>query len=187
MTNGFTTKNESYIITRGPRGELTITYNGIIGYDSSTINELRVAALEEYFIAKRDKEFGHWRYNEIYVAFEVHSVQPYMQNKRRTIHVLNQRTGKYHERHEGSDAWHTSDEEVDLVAREWFAAHPAPKPWLDAKPGEWWTIETPHYNGPTIVKGEESASSVTRFEYPTYGGSASIPVGSSRITNAVRV
>lgn len=86
-------------------------------------------AAAEYFRAKEDERLGRWRWPEDpdYVVYP----------RADHVAVVNERSG---------NALQATREQafVDTglcrAARAYFDAHPEPKPWHDAKPGEVWVI-----------------------------------------------
>lgn len=143
------------------------------------INSLRdeTQALREFFLAERDQELGRWRCpeNPNYVVY------PKSDNPR-YVKVLNESDGL-------TDAVHAESPEIEgreshRVASAYFAAHPVPKPWHDAKPGEVWVLSTG-------AEGEDHAWTVdpdfgtARFVY--VGGLSNLPVDHPDITDGRRI
>ena len=91
-------------------------------------------ALRAFFQAERDEQLGRWRdpENPDYVAYPG-SVSPDW------VVVLDESTGRadvvFKQRQNPP-----KDSAFTLVAERYFAAHPQPKPWVDAKPGEVWAL-----------------------------------------------
>ena len=100
-------------------------------YDQDTTNALR-----EYFQAERDEELGRWRdpENPNIVVYPGSVSLDW-------VIVLDESTGR-------TDVVFKQprkppkDSAFTLVAERYFAAHqqPEPKPWEDAKPGEYWAV-----------------------------------------------
>jgi hypothetical protein len=95
--------------------------------DGDRLFPSQVVALREFFQHERDIELGRWRSKErpTYVAYRTEN----------GVTVVDE--------FDGDAAWvsheGTGQSLFDEVAREFFAAHPEPKPWESAKPGEvWW-------------------------------------------------
>lgn len=88
-------------------------------------------ALREFFQHERDEALGRWRSAE-YPDFAVYA-------EKDGVHMtLDERTGQaYMTTREGVLGF---DDEHAQAARAYFAAHPEPKPWHDAKPGEVWVL-----------------------------------------------
>lgn len=101
-----------------------------------------VQALREFFQHERDEELGRWRHNGHLVAY-ARAEYPSYSHKGRSVMILDERDGRLIERWERDN---TPDEWTD-AAQAYFAAHPAPKPWHDAKPGEVWLL--------TFLSGEQ--------------------------------
>ena len=81
--------------------------------------------------------------------------------------------------------------ELQEVAREYFDAHPEPKPWHDAKPGEVWVLRI--HTGPTFDHApavvSSSANGNAIFTAATYdaGGTEEIALTAPQITYATRI
>ncbi|MBL0245574.1 MAG: hypothetical protein IPQ22_16875 [Rhodoferax sp.] len=93
-------------------------------------------ALREFFQQERDLELGRWRWpeNPDYVVYHGNSGSD-------AVWVHNEREAGAIQ----SSARNSGDAgETDYfaAARAYFAAHPEPKQWHDAKPGEVWAIVT---------------------------------------------
>lgn len=88
-------------------------------------------ALREFFLAKRDAELGRWRSKE-HPEFVVYRVA------NGTIRVIDEVTSELVTLTAGIAIGASL---IHQVAREFFEAHPEPKPWHDAQPGEVWVIE----------------------------------------------
>lgn len=123
---------------------------GFTGEGSTTpsrfgIDQTKVDALREFFRAERDEELGRTRFPE-YPGYVVYR---WSEN---FINVACEGDGTCHEhRREDIDLYRDNNfvSVTERIAREWFAAHPEPKPaWHDAKPGEVWAL---------TVDGSESA------------------------------
>lgn len=95
-------------------------------------------ALSEFFLHERDQELGRWRFNAYLTVYEAENHQPH--NRARAVNVLDERTGRLHMRHEGQAAWRETNPTLSEASAAYFAAHPEPKPWHDAKPGEVWAV-----------------------------------------------
>ena len=113
------------------------------GVNGMFMNEKERQALREFFQHERDIELGRWRSKEhpsyvvypqdeenygVLVVDEISGVGDYVS--------VNMAAGS------GEARMHVK------VAREFFAAHPEPKPWHNAQPGEVWAL---------TVSGKESA------------------------------
>ena len=126
-----------------------------------------IDALREFFRAEEDERLGRWRFPEkdYMVVYADES----------ELHVVDERDGaavtfSRECRRKGAplDRFHAA-------AAGWLDAHPDPKPWHEAKPGEVWVLEvedeTPGV--PWLVKQTSSHSYFARLEAPpsalTYG------------------
>lgn len=104
---------------------------GASGYPGFTEESANAVALREFFLHERDKELGRWRWPENR-AFVVYP-QP-----DGTVTVLDEVIGDGLFVRYGR----ATDEQTAecAAARAYFDAHPEPRPWHDAKPGEVWAI-----------------------------------------------
>ena len=116
------------------------SYLAIGGTIDRLFPERDVTALREYFQWERDQELGRWRDPENldrYVRRASVGVKPGRGN-RRWVTVTDERDGCEFELAEDyefagmGDYWDTT--------RRYFAAHPEPKPWENAEPGEVWVL-----------------------------------------------
>jgi len=99
------------------------------------LSRLGVESLREIFLAERDRELGRWRWPEN-PDFVVH----HGNSGSDAVWVHNEREAGAIQ----SSARNSGDAgEADYFAavRAYFAAHPEPKPWHGAKPGEVWVLE----------------------------------------------
>lgn len=116
---------------------LNVDLGSIIIYNRAddvrhTLGMYSVDALREFFQHERDEELGRWRWPEHreYVVYA----------SRLPILVLNELTGDTLRAHRAdgfSDSGHGT---IYNAASAYFEAHPEPKPWEDAKPGEVWEL-----------------------------------------------
>lgn len=98
---------------------------------------MSATALREFFQHERDKELGRWRWpeNPEYVVYRKPGADD---EDGRAALVLDERTGVAPRRWErGFDSG-----VFGQAARAYFDAHPEPKPWHNALPGEVWVITT---------------------------------------------
>lgn len=101
------------------------------------------AALRECFLHERDQELGRWRWpeNPDYVVYP-DQARKYIEQP--AVIVVNERDGAV--AYCGKDGAYSasgigaSDDWCEPAARAYFAAHPEPKPWHAAKPGEVWEL-----------------------------------------------
>ena len=140
-------------------------------YDPDTTNALRA-----FFQAERDQELGRWRDTEnpdcicypvagdpddIWVVYEGSGLA-YMRERNQAFYAGN----KFSE-----------------VARRYFAAHPEPKPWHDAKAGEYWLV--------TLEGADPTPTTVGNYCENLYfvvgDDDYYCPTNDHRIQNAVRL
>lgn len=105
-----------------------------------------VQAMREFFLHERDQELGRWRFNAYLTVYEAENHQP--GNRARAVNVLDERTGRLHMRHEGQAAWRETNPELSEAAAAYFAAHPEPKPWHEAKHNEIWVLQIKDCHAP---------------------------------------
>lgn len=116
-------------------------------------------AMGEYYRAKEDERLGRWRYNRNIVVYAGSG----------SVRVLDEQGG--HVTNEFHRAHFTKPEgELSNVfrhaARAYFDAHPEPKPWHDAKPGEVWVITFSEPGGGTTDPWTMNRNGL--FENPNY-------------------
>lgn len=95
-------------------------------------------ARKEFYQHLRDKELGRWRDPEDanMVAYRV----PESDDKDgRAVRVIDELTGTYAPLWE-RDVKPPERRSMYATAARYFEAHPEPKPWHDAKPGEAWVL-----------------------------------------------
>ena len=137
---------------------------------SSQLTDPETVALREFFRHERDEELGRWRWTEN-PDFVVYPSRLYTTpGDPDVVHVVNEANGQSHRVHRDdpeslfgrfSDAGHA-----------YFDAHPAPKPWHDAKVNEAWELTANGDTGPFLVataypeheRLQFVASNGTRFE-----------------------
>ncbi len=138
MSDTFTARNGRKIECDPVRDETRVVENQnnmLENFDY--LNSRDMDALREFFLHERDKELGRWRWpeNPDYVVYpsEVYLTPP----DAGLVTVFNERTGQASHCRRESDG---SSGHFSLAARAYFAAHPEPRPWHDAKPGELWSV-----------------------------------------------
>lgn len=101
-------------------------------------NADELSALREFSLHERDMELGRWRWpeNPDYVVYpqELEGVPG-----KKIVRAVNESTGR--------SVWYSvadfnlygDDDESALATAAYLAAHPEPRPWHDAKPGEVWS------------------------------------------------
>lgn len=135
--NGFTASN-GIEVHEQPGGGLYIS-------DACRASTARAQALREFFRAEEDARLGRWRWAEdpdFLVYPEVGGLH----------RVVRESTGESQRRNGlvSADAW-------GHAACAYRIAHPEPKPWHDAKPGEVWLITSnggTYVDEPAIVVGD---------------------------------
>lgn len=124
---------------------------------------------EEFYQAKRDDDFGRWRWpkNPDYVVYAPVGYSHY-------VRVLDERSAileVIHREHlEGRGSL------MAQAARAYFEAHPERMPWRDAKPGEGWAV---------TIGGEERLATVQDSYF--WIGSEAYSVDDGEITGARKV
>ena len=110
-----------------------------------------IDALREYIIAQEDKRLGRWRWPEN-PNYLVYPVGEGLVDVLREAGVSDQTRGPGREQGISREKAVEWDRDYSLhfyeAAAAYFDAHPEPKPWHDAKPGDVWAL---------TVDGEESA------------------------------
>jgi len=91
-------------------------------------------ALAEFYQARRDERLGRWRWpeNPQWVVYR---------DEIADVLVLNEASGEEAGRFTPDTVENFPRAEGADAARAYFDAHPEPKPWHDAKPGEGWVID----------------------------------------------
>lgn len=134
--NEFTASNGFCIgVDRSNPNRIAVANAG--GHLESVLTPDRMRALREFFQAETDERLGRWRDPEEPV-FYVYSGGAW-DGVFSPIRIVAETNGA---------SWLLDREEhepkvppkVLAVARRYFDAHPEPKPWHDAKPGELWAI-----------------------------------------------
>lgn len=126
------------------------------GYDDFAYTQ----ALREFFQHERDEELGRWRWleNPDYVVYPL----PSPDGRVHIVEVFSERFGQsvqYPRDYFRSTICSRNSSPEALAASDYFAAHPEPKPWHDAKPGESWVLR--------FESGEELSQTVN-FEGDFY-------------------
>lgn len=127
------------IPVRSCEGVHTIEVNGVFVRDDLA------QALREFFQAERDAELGRWRWPEN-PEYVVYALPDGGVDVLRESSVSDSLKGPG--RLQGISRWDAGGRESAAsshfyaAAAAYFAAHPEPKPWHDAKPGEVWVLTT---------------------------------------------
>lgn len=146
--NDFTASN-GYIVRLEDDARLVIDWPSERDARIAAISQLQVEALREFFQAEADERLGRWRWpeNPDYVVYPC--------SVRTRVRVL-QETGV------GDLEWVDEGDgrsyEFVHAARAYFDAHPEPKPWHDAKPGEVWLLTSNgglYIDEPAIFDGRQ--------------------------------
>lgn len=100
----------------------------VLGNGVCLLQPWTVKALREFFQHERDEELGRWRWPDtpVYVVYR---------DSDNSVLVFDETNG----RSEQYARWEAELLE-DGAAFDYFAAHPEPKPWERAKPGEIWEL-----------------------------------------------
>lgn len=94
-----------------------------------------IAALREFFRAEADERLGRWRDPES-------PDRAVYKRGDRCILILDETDGDHWMVHFVDGGLHTEVGDAESTVVAWVAAHPEPKPWQDAKPGEVWMLVT---------------------------------------------
>lgn len=128
-----------------------------------------VKALRGLFLHERDQELGRWRWpeNPDYVVYRkaASASEPHP-----GVRVVHEATGR--SRDIGVEVNNACDPTVSMfgrAARAYFAAHPEPKPWHDAKPGEVWVLTVDGYED-MVMTVHESKYGGYRFRLTDQDG-----------------
>jgi hypothetical protein len=116
-------------------GYIDYTTPGPEGYADDLDSEA-VEGLREFFQAEEDERLGRWRWpeNPEYVVYPT-------TNDRDLITVLRESVGRIRKvRRYSLELIDDHAEQFAACAEAYFDAHPEPKPWHDAKPGEVWEL-----------------------------------------------
>ncbi|MFL0711628.1 MAG: hypothetical protein ACJLS2_02295 [Microcella pacifica] len=131
----FTASNGTEVTTHSDGYLVAVSSAGATEATSSPVRGM--TALRELFQAERDASLGRWRSKEHpdYVVYQdpenADSIFLLDESAPEWVQVERPQGGRLSEWNEG----------IWAVAREFFAAHPEPKPpWHDAKPGEVWVL-----------------------------------------------
>lgn len=128
----FTSSND-VAISMSPDGHLSATPRSETSGDSTALMlPVHMEALREFFRAEEDERLGRWRWpeNPDYVVYP---------KEDGLFEVLRESTGLVLTSTVSGNA--PFKDEHAQAARAFLAAHPEPKPWHDAKPGEVWALK----------------------------------------------
>jgi hypothetical protein len=132
-------------------------------------------ALREFFRAEEDERLGRWRRPEdpdfvVYVRGGGQVARVFRESTAQTLSF-----GR--EDHIGS-----TPSQFGAAARAFFDAHPEPKPWHNAKPGEAWVLTV---DGEEYPWGVGNGPDAGRFVY--LGGLSNLPIDHPSITAGRRI
>lgn len=138
MSEKFTASNGVVISTGAgsQRGGVGFSHSNTLGTLVGGLSKLQLDAFREFFLRERDQELGRWRWpeNPEFVVYpKEHDLYP----------VVHEPTGTI-----GKRSGCTGGDTANRAAAAFIAAHPLPKPWHGAKPGEVWAL---------TVDGKETA------------------------------
>ena len=110
-----------------------------VGWEHTRLPYGATVALREFFRHKEDERLGRWRWpeNPDYVVYPPDRVP----NGGGGVWVLCESDpGSIRYSAPSDKTTDPSEEGYDRAARAYFDAHPEPKPWEDAEPGDVWVI-----------------------------------------------
>lgn len=156
MTETFTASNGMRVWDR----DGTVLVQGVFP-DALTIPPLDVDALREFFQHEKDEQLGRWRWpaNPDYVVYPVGDGVVDVLRETSVSEVTlgpGRQAGITRDDAAGWDRDHSKN--FYRAAREYFEAHPEPKPWHDAKPGEVWVLNIDHKNAANEVAWQVATS-----------------------------
>lgn len=157
--NDFTASNGVRVVNLGGKWDQSLfQFAGEIPGLADEICQVRevvfqdpdVIALREFFQAEADERLGRWRWpeNPDYVVYP----------RPNHVAVVHEQSG---------NALQATREQADIntglcrAARAYFDAHPEPKPWHDAEPGEGWLL---------TIDGRECAAVALADPNGVFGG-----------------
>ena len=145
------------------------------GLSKYGINERKAAALREFFRAEDDERLGRWRSvkHPGWSAVRRNAVVYFQhENHEQSFHIIVGNTSSM-------KAW---AHDLQAVAGQYLDAHPEPKPWHDAKPGEVWALTI---GDETFAWGVGDGVDAGKFLYA--GGESNIPIRFPEITAGRRI
>lgn len=114
-------------------------FDGVVQWASGHPFKKVSQALREFFQHERDEELGRWRWPEN-PEYVVYPPRKGVHSHGRGALVIHEPTARMFDVWEVRSVWSALLDDVRAVADAYFAAHPEPKPWHDAKPGELWEL-----------------------------------------------
>lgn len=144
MSDTFTASNGRQIECDTAIGETRVVENGqnmLENFDF--LNARDMNALREFFQHERDRELGRWRWpdNRDYTVRVAPEHAQHLDPGGKTVAVERESTG-YVGYYSPDRVPELTDDTGDLLraVHAYFAAHPEPKPWHDAKAEEIWVL-----------------------------------------------
>ncbi len=182
--NTFTASNGLEVVQRETGGyRIAVPNSSDLGVFNGVYAD-QAEALREFFRAEEDNRLGRWRYDSTTVVYAdgdravvLDERRPHLSNEFDRRHFIAPEPGL--------------TTTLRLAARAYFDAHPEPKPWHDAKPGEVWLLRIP--TGPTFDHApavvSSSANGNVIFTAATYdaAGTEELALTASQITYATRI
>lgn len=138
--NDFTASN-GYIVRLEDEERLVIDWPSERDARIAAISKSQVEALREFFRAEEDASLGRWRWPED-PDYVVYAPRPgFSTQDGCDLFVVNELWGSALSYVDAEFASYDEEDQAFAAAgRAYFDAHPEPKPWHDAKPGEVWEI-----------------------------------------------
>jgi hypothetical protein len=123
----------------GRRNERQQGASGLVTH--ATAGPEGIVALREFFQAERDAELGRWRTGAHPDIF----ARPFDSKRIEVYDEANGDQTSFARNDVPSPDAPSGEWPPCVVARAYFAAHPVPRPWENAKPGEIWRLTTSVY------------------------------------------
>lgn len=136
---------------------------GITGEDRITryIKDEYLPAVRSFFQAERDEQLGRWRDPEN-PDWVVYPLPQQDDRDGRCVRVVCEREALYRTFWEHEVAVRRGETKYGEVARNYFAAHPEPRPWHDAETGEGWLLTIEGEERLAVVDDEGEFVTATR-------------------------
>src|SRR5690625_2213486 len=149
MTTNFTASNGIQLFG----GTGYIKWSSLTNFNQSlefALTSVADEAFAERYQHRRDTELGRWRDPEAPDVVVSHLPSAKREATGRTVRVLDERLGAAAICNEHLER--SSDPtNAEPTAKRYFAAHPEPKPWENAKPNEVWVLTIDGQDQPAIV------------------------------------
>ena len=141
-----------------------------------------IDALREFFRAEEDDRLGRWRWPENPDLY----VHAYSRDEGVVVHERTTETYSYDR--SAIEGLRSVDTASDFAraARAYFDAHPEPKPWHDAKCGDYWYLE-PFDIVYSCVGNEGTKDGLWFTRANVYGVVENVPLTDPRITRGRKV